>query len=325
MRPTRNLQSALRTPLNAMLGTEVNVRVLRILAGASEPLSGTQLAREAALTASGVYGALEGLRDTGIVERIGIGARGQFRLNERHPLAGAVKRLFTAERERLEGLFDGLRRTAAGLSPPPRAVWAYGPTVRGDDRPGDPVNVAVVAGSAELSALMDQLRDRVTSLERKYDVTIEVRGFTDADVGALPPSERAELEGAETLLGLPPDVLFEVDAGVRPVAAKRTRGQADHDRRLLDLAAAIARKLPRDPTIATRALERIRRRMPEASAGERIELREWETVLRAASLPRLARLLVDRGPQATRLRQSLPFVDVLTAAERRAIGHAGGE
>ena len=32
MRPTAKLQSALRTPLNDILGTEANVRILRVLA-----------------------------------------------------------------------------------------------------------------------------------------------------------------------------------------------------------------------------------------------------------------------------------------------------
>ena len=45
MRPVTVRQSALRAPLNAFLGTEANVRLLRILTQTAEPVTATQLAR----------------------------------------------------------------------------------------------------------------------------------------------------------------------------------------------------------------------------------------------------------------------------------------
>src|SRR5262249_46541609 len=61
-----------------------------------------------------------------------------------------------------------------------------------------------------------------------------------------------------------------------------------------------------------------RRRSPH-SPGEQRELREWDRILRTMSTARLRRFLVDRGERATRLRQTLPFVGALTAAERERI------
>src|SRR5438093_11742173 len=95
MRPVGKPQSALRTPLNAVLGTEANVRLLRALERTRQPRSGAQLARETSLTPPAVYPALEELREIGIVERLGLGSRGQFRLNDGHPLAAPLKSLFT--------------------------------------------------------------------------------------------------------------------------------------------------------------------------------------------------------------------------------------
>lgn len=317
MRPIGKPQSALRTPLNAVLGTEANVRLLRALERTREPLSGAQLARETALTPPGVYPALEDLREIGIVERLGLGSRGQFRLNDRHPLAGPLKSLFAAERQRVDGLVEGLRRAAEALLPHPRSVWWYGQTARGTDKLEDPVYVAVVAGAQEIGNLLDGLRHAVTELVRVYDVTIEVRGLTDADLSALVAAERAELAEARTLFGLAPDLLLQASKQPRRTAKTLAKSHADNDQRLLDLAAAVARKL--DRTMVDEAVEQLRRRLRVASSGERRELHEWEGILTSMSLPRLRRFLVDQSPRATRLRQTLPFLDILSATEHETL------
>jgi hypothetical protein len=56
-----------------------------------------------------------------------------------------------------------------------------------------------------------------------------------------------------------------------------------------------------------------------ASLAEQRELREWDRVLQTMSLARLRRFLTDRGERATRLRQTLPFLDALSSAERKAL------
>lgn len=319
MRPTRRPQSALRTPLNVVLGTEVNVRLLRILARTSEPLSGTQLARQAALTAPGVYHALEGLREAGIVERLGLGSRGQFRLKGSHPLADPLRKVFDAERGRLDELFQNLRRAAENLSPPPRSLWAYGPVAVESDRLGDPVQLAVIAGSQDIGQVIDHLRAAVAPLERQYDVTIEVRGLTDADLAALPPAERSVLEQSHALWGLPPDFHFQLHPRPRRSSQTSLTTRTDRDQHLLALAAMIASKLRTNPTLVDGALKHTRHRVRLASPGEQKELQEWETVLRTMSGPRLRRFLVDPGPRATRLRQTLPFLDALSPEERDSI------
>jgi hypothetical protein len=48
----------------------------------------------------------------------------------------------------------------------------------------------------------------------------------------------------------------------------------------------------------------------------RQEMEEWEMILDTLPPARLRAFLADPGERATRLRQSLPFVAVLTPAER---------
>lgn len=319
MRPTTVRQSALRAPLNAILGTEANVRLLRLLTQTREPTTGTQLAREAGLSAPGVYQAVEGLRSTGIVERLGRGSRGQFRLRAEHPLAPALVSLFEAERQRVNQLVDELKAVAKRLSPPPRSVWLSGPVAEQTDGFGDPIDIAVIAGARQVGKLAEELRNALTELETRYDVTIGVRGLTEADLESLPRSERTLLSISDVILGLPPDAYFK-SAG--PVRRRRRQGYGaheEHDQHLLNLAATIAARLKTDPTLVDQALRYIRRRARLASPAERKELLEWDRVLRSTSLPRLREFLGDRGPRATRMRQTLPFLGVLSKQERETI------
>jgi hypothetical protein len=67
------------------------------------------------------------------------------------------------------------------------------------------------------------------------------------------------------------------------------------------------------------ALRHVRRREKNASPQEGRELREWERILVTMTPSRLRQLLVERTERATRLRQTLPALDLLTPAERDAV------
>ena len=325
MRPATVRQSALRAPLNAFLGTEANVRLLRILTQTAEPVTATQLAREAGLSAPGAYQALEALRSAGIVERVGRGSRGQLRLRNEHPLAPALASLFEAERLRVDQLLADLRAAVKRLSPPPRSVWLFGPVADGADAFGDPVDLAVITGTKDIATVTEKLVSEAAELGARHDVRVEVRGLTEPDLENLPASERATLGRSLVVAGLAPEVYFTRVGDHKPRAGAGKRSHADHDRHLLRFAALVADRMKIDPTIIDRALQHVRRRLPAASAGERKELLEWERVLRTMSPRRLRDFLVDRGPRATRLRQTLPFVDVVARQERERILSDPGE
>lgn len=308
MRPTGTRQSARRAPLNSILGTEVNVRLLRLLTEFAGPATAAQLAREAGLSSPGVYQALEGLSGQGVVERVGRGSRGAFQLRAKHPLARALKLLFEAERGQFQRLLNDLHAAASELSPPPRSVWMFGTVADRSDRPGEPVRLAVVAGSKDIDRLIDTFHEALTRLEERHDVRIDLRALTGADIQSAGEDERHMLERAMVISGLPPGAVLGTPAskrGKRPVH----RGQAQHDERLLQIAASVAKMLERDPGVVDRARRHIRMRTRVASPGERKELEEWDRILRTMSVKQLQRFLVDRGDRAARLRQSLPFLE----------------
>lgn len=314
MRPTSQPQSALRTPLNHLLGREANVRILRVLATAGAPLGRGELARRAALQASGVRLVVDRLATLGVIELVGTGARQQVRWREEYPLAPLLRGLFEAEAARVERLTATLKRAAGALAPPPNAVWIEGPFAVGADRRGDMLLIGVVTTSGDAERVGERFRGTLAEIERVEDVTIELRVRSRADLAALPWAEREVLARATSVFGLPPEAL--VGAPTKTPGRHRGRTHADQDARALALAAAIAAKLTVDPGLIPRTRQQIARRMAEASPREQAELREWDLVLRTMSLARLRSLLTDRGERATRLRQTLPFLGILSPAER---------
>lgn len=165
----------------------------------------------------------------------------------------------------------------------------------------------------------EALRDRLAALEREADVTIEVRARTQADLKALPDAEREALAGAIPLFGVP------VKAFVAPDRLRRraARTHGDLDAQGLAYASAIAERLPTEPELIGRALDWVRARLADASPGEVRELREWERILGSTTPARLRRFLLHPGERATRLRQSNPFLAVLTEGERAELRRRG--
>ncbi len=321
MRPTSRRESTLRSPLNDILGTEANVRLLRVLSRTTLPMSATEIASQAAITLSGVGRALGALEQTGIIEFVGVGRRRPIQLRRAHPLAPVLDALFAAEARRVDTIFARIRAAAEAIMPAPRSVWVEGPVARGSDGAGDPVVVGVLAGVKELDATVDALVAALTPLEIEEDVSIEVRGRTTADLAITTERERRELDAVLLLLGPPPLALVSSERARELVGRRRGARPVSHatlDERARSLGAAVAAKLSHDPSLVERARAYIAHRLLQASPGERRELQEWDRILRTMSLPRLRRFLVEPSERATRLRQTLPFVGVLTPAEREA-------
>src|SRR5918993_2012421 len=126
MRTPYRPENSLRAPLNRILGTETNVRLLRVLARANTPLSASELARRASLGRTSVYPALDALERTDIVEFTGVGAQRHVRLRAAHPLARAITGLFAAEAGRVDRLIAALRDAFKDMTPRPTSAWGEG-------------------------------------------------------------------------------------------------------------------------------------------------------------------------------------------------------
>ena len=306
MRPVAKPQSALRSPLNHILGTEANVRVLRILAGLSEPIAAPDLARRTALQRSSVHRSLRDLETYGIVSFLGVTQRATVSLRPQNPLSQALRDLFAAEKGIFDELLTGLRQAVRQVTPPPISVWLEGPFARGRDRPGDPVTVGVLAGSRDCESTVEALTEKTRHLSEIFDVVIAFRGLTRADLNSLDADQQHLLLDAIPVTGVPPMGMLEQFRSLWQV--RNISSHADLDRRSLQHGERIAEALKKDKSLLDAALDFVTWRLESASEGEKKELREWQRLLRSKSFTAIRRVLTDSGERATRLRQTNPFI-----------------
>ncbi len=319
-------QSRLRAPLNAILGTEGNVRLLRVLSLAGTSLAAGELAQQAGLGRTSVYPTLSALADTGIIEYVGGGTQRQVRFRSDHPLAGAIEGLFRSEARRLDALVDQLRSDFGSLKTV-LSAWLDGSALT--DRVTHEVQANedfltcyVVAEPRALSAILDDVRSRLPKVERRFEVNIDTIGMTRSEIGFRLTPEA--FRDPVLLAGVPPLALL-ADDEIKSVRELRHKVvHAYHDDSARRLSRAIALRLQQDPSRLPVARKHVQKRMRTASKQEQLELKEW---LRLLSLPSamLQRFLVDPGPRATRLRQSLPALGLLTPREREAVLRAPSE
>jgi len=326
VRPTKTPQSALRFPLNHVLGTEASVRVMRVIMLSDIPIGVSGLARLAELQASGVARVCERLEDLGVIEAVGRGSHGrQFRRAETFALNHQLNGLFLEERSRADLIKQDIQTAVRSASPQPRAGWIEGPVALGRDRPEDAIVVGVLVSADKVDSSHEDIWRSLLPIQRQHRITLELRVLTTADIETATPERQAELEQVLLLLGPPPLDLLRSGAGSRKqpqVPLKRTHARLDS--RSLEFSRAIAERIRRDPSIVEDARRWIERRLPSASPGERLELEEWRDLLTTMSTSRLRRFLVQNDARATRLRQSLPFANVLSNDERRALSRTTG-
>ena len=317
MRTMAKPQSALWNPLNDIFGRETHVRILRVMCLEQIPISRSDLARSAQIQLSGIHRVVDQLEDMGIIETVGRGRQQSLRLRQQHVLAGPMRTLFAEERTRAQRAMDLVSQAVHQMVPPPRAAWIEGPVATQTDSEGDPIVVGVLIDPTTSSTQTDSLREQLTFAQGIVDVVVELRLHREPDLASLTEEERAQFRNVRPIIGpLPLDV---IEPPKLAPTVRTSRSHAEADDRSLRIATILANRIRRDPTLIDRAKEYIERRVPGASSGERLELLEWQTILTTMSSPRLRRFLIDKRERATRLRQSLPFLPILTDAERTSI------
>jgi hypothetical protein len=259
------------------------------------------------------------LVELGILENVGVGRRQLVSMRESHALAPAVKALFESERNVFAQFLDRLRTEVGELQPVPDSAWIEGPVVEGNDRLRDTIIIGLFASSRNVDVIATELDSTTNDRLAEYDVIIEVNRWTAADLATVPRPQWSGEEEVISLLGPPPSSYVSQGNENTGDRNQRSRTHHDLDRRALKIARAIADRLAEDPTLVRAACDFIERRVRGASPRERRDLDEWKKLLECMSVRQLRNFLVHTGERATRLRQSIPFVDVLSKDERRSI------
>jgi DNA-binding Lrp family transcriptional regulator len=285
-------------PLDDALGSDANVRLLRVLTMETPgPMNAEEAARRTGLTPPGARKGLERLVVTGLVHRVGAGRQKQFALNRDHPLTEAIERLFDAEARRFGDLLNGLR-SSFGTMPEIRGAWIV-------DSPSDSgaaVRVALVAEPSDLSWIGAEARRRVTEVERSLDQVVEIETYTRADAPIYDPATSIPLAGVIT--------------GQDTVLTGKPMTHEEIDRRSLETARAIAELIRDDPSIITRAKRRLDDLLRSDQGMAAGDLAEWRLLLDTYSTQRVQEFLASSSQRAQRLRSSSPFLPVLSPDER---------
>lgn len=285
------MDNVARYPLDELLGTNAQLRVVRFLTSqATRPSSAPEIATATGLTGQGVRNALERLVGLGYVVRTGGGRTQLYAFRDDEALQGALRRLFDVERARHDGLVRDLRSAFSGIAGV-RSAWvqSWPSAARA------PLEVGVETDADSLADVRVSSRAAVAPLETKYDLVVEVSQFTSVDAPAV------DAHSVTLLVGLPPG------SGKARVAPRVTGRQ-----RVERVSRAIAEQLKQDPALRMRARNHIDWLLQEEQGAATQDLLEWRHILDTYSDERLYDFVRSSSPRADRLNQSSPFVPVLT-------------
>lgn len=296
MRPPRIQHSSLRYPLDVLLGSPAQVRLIRVLVhDVAGPVSVTDAARMAGLSTTGARKALETLERHGIATRVGTGRAQKYGPKEGNPYSSLLRQLFEQEQQEHDDLIQQLRQ--AITMPEVRDAWIN--DMSGES--GHALDLSVVAETSAVSWIGPELRTRVIEVEKRFDLIIELAVFTRADSPPIP-------EDAVVLWGVGDLTKNDRSPGVQT--------HAESEERSLRMSRAIAELIRTDPALARRALQYTNRLLQEGQGTANSDIGEWRQLLETYSPERLRDILVSRSSRAERLRRSSPFFAVLTPDER---------
>lgn len=311
MRPIVSNQNALRNPLNELLGKEANVRLLRVLANDVDgPLTESNAAERAGLTTPGAHKAFKRLLQSGFVVRVGGGRKHQYELHRSDKLVKAVLKLFQSEKNRYETLLSAIKNRIDKLVPYPHSAWIQ----EFPNEFGDPMLIGIQHETRHLANYIQRLRKQLHQVERDFDLTIEVNGYTKADVPDL------EADKVIPLYGFLP---FTDKNSQEMYATPLTH--EDRDQRMLALSRKLAEAVEHDTSLVRRAKAHVQHMLEKDHGSATKDIEEWRDILESYSIRRLSQFLTATSERANRLRQSNPFFAILNADELKRLLDGLGE
>ena len=302
MRPIVSKQDTLRYPLNELLGTRAHVRLLRVMANEVDgPLTASDVAKRAGLTVPGAQKALGRLFRSGFISRVGGGRNHQYEIRCSDRLMQITLDLFQAEKDRYEQLVTAIKREIKNLTPHPYTAWIQALP----KEIGEPLTLGLLHETRHLTNCVRQLRTKLNQIENDFDLTIELEGYTKADISELKFGDFTALYG----------VMPSPDSPVRH-RIKNPLTHREKDQRLHVLSSKLAKAIEQDTSLLRAAKEHIDRLLKEDQGTATRDLMEWRNILDMYSIQRLSRFFTSSSERANRLRQSNPFFAILDSDER---------
>ena len=164
--------------LEELLGARTKVRILRVLcAHPGREFTFRELSQAVGQSPGSTIPALRGLLEARIVVARRVGRSRAVRLNDRHPLAGPVRRLFRDEAAALAGVAQAFvdALPAAGL----KAAVLFGSVARGEPTARSDVDVLVVVDDLRRSPA---IRSTAAAMLDRIDASLSPLILTQGEV-----------------------------------------------------------------------------------------------------------------------------------------------
>ena len=188
------------------------------------------------------------------------------------------------------------------LTPSPHTAWIQAVPREIDE----PLILGLLHDSLYLTDCVSQLRTGLNEIEKDFDLTIELEGYTKADI------PDCKLDGITILYGVVPNIPTDSTRQL----AKRTMTLRQKDSQLKLMSRKLADIIQQDASIVRRAKDYIDRLLMEDQGTAAGDLMEWRNILDTYSIQRLVRFVMSSSERAKRLRQSNPFFAILNSEER---------
>jgi hypothetical protein len=219
-------------------------------------------------------------------------------------LIKALLKLFQAEKNRYEALLNSIKKELEKPVPYPRSAWIQ----ELPNEYGDPLVIGVLHETKRLANYIHRLRTQLNRVERNFDLTIELYGYTKADVPRLNADEVTLLFG---IMPFPDKYILEMHT--KPSTHK------EKDLHMLELSHKLAEAIENDTSLVRRAKELVQRMLKKDHGSATKDIAEWRDILESYSIRRLSRFLTSTSERANRLRQSNPLFAILSPDERNQL------
>jgi hypothetical protein len=213
--------------------------------------------------------------------------------------------LFQSEKKRYESLLSAIKNEIKNLTPSPHTAWIQAVPREIDE----PLILGLLHDSLYLTDCVSQLRTGLNEIEKDFDLTIELEGYTKADI----PDRK--LDGITILYGVVPNIPTDSTRQL----AKRTMTHQQKDSQLKLMSRKLADIIQQDASIVRRAKDHIDRLLMEDQGTAAGDLMEWRNILDTYSIQRLIRFVTSSSERARRLSQSNPFFAILNSEERAMV------
>jgi predicted nucleotidyltransferase len=199
--------------LEEVLGSRVNIAILRHLDAINGSLSGNEIAKRLGLRESSARQALQRLVATGVVTRTDIGNTASYQLDRELAFQRSVLApLFRAEARLPDHLVRDLIRTVRRLNPAPKAVFVFGSLARGARDFRDVDLLCVVSKGRDEEPLRDAVAGGFGVIQRRYKVPVNaiIAAEAELDSSRLASIVDAIRRDGTLIWGAPSPALREV-------------------------------------------------------------------------------------------------------------------